>query len=479
MSKEIRVSDRNVRQLGPAGLAGEYLRSFAGAVRKIDAFDDFFEALSELVRDDPYLAGSASLSDYFKSSAELPNFEEIDSEETIVSVSGAAGNAGYLKYQGRRDGAPFGAQDLHLMGAIAGFIAVLTAQANRFRKHGESARVFQYLINQLPLCVVCFGADGDLLVQSKSAKRLLGEDGESLLKGFLAEDALKKEGRIRLHLEVGDCFLFAEGRRLQVDSELSITAFVIHDMSGQREKLMLQLERSAYRAESHGTALTLALLEDRSGAGILYRALKGTEASLQLSVGEIQSIDAYTCACVFPEKSVRSVKYLLRNTLPASLLADSTHASLVSEWESGADDSPAKHLMEKARTDLQPIPELLRPVLLVMDPYAGVIESLEVTASDVSRFQLVEEIEVAVAAIESGRYDGIFFDVDSYSEQALEELQSCAESAGAGFRIYYVSHMQPSMVYAKYGFDVDSAVFQKPFDAVQIHDSLALQFNFA
>ena len=57
--------------------------------------------------------------------------------------------------------------------------------------------------------------------------------------------------------------------------------------------------------------------------------------------------------------------------------------------------------------------------------------------------------------------------------------KACAEAAGAGFRIYYVSHMQPSMVYAKYRFDVKSAVFQKPFDAVQIHDSLSLQFNFA
>ena len=157
----------------------------------------------------------------------LPDFEEVDSTETVVSVTGAAGNAGYLKYEGRRDGEPFGAQDLHLMGAIAGFIAVLTAQADRFRKHGESARVFQFLINQLPLGVVCFGANGDLLVQSKSAKRLLGEDGESLLRGFIEEDALKKSGKIRLHMEVEDNFLFTEGRKLQVDEKLSITAFVL------------------------------------------------------------------------------------------------------------------------------------------------------------------------------------------------------------------------------------------------------------
>lgn len=479
MADDIPVSDRNAVRLSPAGLAGEYLRSFSDAVRHIDEFDDFFDALAGVVQNDSYLAGSAELCDYFKSPAKLPDFEEVDPDETIVSVTGAAGNAGYLKYGGRRDGEPFGAQDLHLMGAIAGFIAVLTAQADRFRKHGESARVFQYLINQLPLGVVCFGADGDLLVQSKSAKRLLGEEGEAILRGFLDEDSFTKTGKAQLHLEVGDTFLFAEGRKLQVDGDLSITAFVLHDMGGQREKLMLQLERSAYRAESRGLALTLALLQDRSSAGDLYRNLKGLESSLQLPAGAVLSIDAYTCACLFPEKSLRSVRYLLRNALPASLRVDTIDASLVSEWLADGDESPAKKLLDKASAELQPIPELLRPALLVMDPYPGVIESLEVTASDISSFSLVEQLEGAVAAIRSGCYDGIFVDVDSYSGEILQEIQACADSAGAGFRIYYVSHMQPSMVYAKYRFDVNSAVFQKPFDAMQIRDSLALQFNFA
>ncbi len=316
MGEDSRTSTRSASRVDPPALASDYLRSFAGALRKVHAFDDFFEALGQVVGEDTYLAGSAELSDYFKSPATEPEFEDLDDSETVVSVTGAAGNAGYLRYRGRRDGEPFGAEDLHLMGAIAGFIAVVTAQADRFRRQGESTRVFQYLINQLPLGVVCYKADGELLIENKVAARLLGDEGALLLKGILNEAELAKKGRIRLHIEAEEKLLFVEGRRLKVDDTLSVTAFVLHDMSGQREKLLLQLERAAFRAESRGSALTVALLEDRSEAGRLYRLLKESAEVIEHSSGVVQSLDAFTCACVFEENRLRSVRYLLRNTFP-------------------------------------------------------------------------------------------------------------------------------------------------------------------
>lgn len=365
------------------------------------------------------------------------------------------------------------------MGAIAGFIAVLTAKAQQFRKKDESLRVFQYLINQLPLGVLCFEAEGDLLVENKLAARLLGTTGSKLLHGVLSDKAFNREGRLRMHLEVEGKLLYAEGRRLEVDTDLSITAFVLHDMSGQREKHLLQLERSVYRAESRGTPLTVALLEDRSEAGRLLGLLQASAASLQLDPGSILALDAYTCACVFSGKRLRSVRYLLQHGCPPALDGESTNGALMAEWTGLDEAAPAQSLIDGARGQMQPLAGLLRPAMLVLDPYPGVFESLDWICGEIARFEQVENPVQAAKRVASGEFDGIFLDIDSYGPGGLHWLSAASEAAGAGFRSFYLSSKQASMVYAKYSLGEGAIVFQKPFDTEKLRESLALHFDFA
>jgi len=478
MAEEFSIFTNPHSQMSAAALAGEYLRSFAGATRLIGEFNAFHEALGHLISSDTYLAGAAEIGDSLQSPAAIPDFDNLDSNETVISVSGAEGNAGYLKYRGRRDGEPFASEDLHLMGAIAGFVSVLTAQAQQFRQKDETARVFQFLLNQLPLGVVCFGAEGDLIVENKLATRLLGRSGADLMRGALSEKALKGEGKVRLHLEVDGQLLYTEGRRLEVDAGLSVTAFVLHDMSGQREKLMLQLERSVYRAESRGAPLTVAVLEDRFEAGRLYRELKASADSLQLDPASIASLDAYSCACIFTDKRLRSARYLLKNGLARSLDRKSVGGALVSQLNH-RDDAPAQALIDAARATMQPLVELLRPAILVLDLYPAVIEALDLIADEISSFQQVGSIEQAVSHMQSGEFDGLFLDVDTFGDGGLDWLHEASAQAGPGFRVFYISHKQPSMIYSSYGLGVDTTVFQKPFDAAKLRETLALQFDFA
>jgi PAS domain-containing protein len=486
MNEEILVSKNGSDSTASAALAGAYLRSFAGATRLIGDFDAFYAALTRLIEEDPYLAGALDISDCLSCSVPMPDFENLDAGETVLSLDTyrseggrTTEHSGYLKYRGRRDGALFSADDLHLMGAIAGFVSVLTAQAEQFRHKEASARVFQYLLNQLPLGVVCFGAKGDLLIENKLANRLLGSIGTDLLARSLLDATSKESGKIRLHFEVEGALIYAEGRSLEVEEGLNVTAFVLHDMSAQRDRLMLQLERSVFRAQSRRLPLTLAVLEDRSQAGRLYRQLKAVADSLQLEASMISALDAYSCACVFQDKRLRSARYLLKCSLPQFLSSEHVFGALLAgEGELGA-ESPGPSLIHQARGTMQALGNVLKPKFMVMDPYSAVFESLELIAGDLITLERTKNSEQAQLRMRSGEYDGIFLDVDTYASEGLEWLQECSSHAGAGFCIYYLSHQQASMVFRNYGIREGAIVFQKPFNAEKLCETLALQFDFA
>lgn len=457
----------------------ETYRRLTRVVEAVSDWDDLIPSLCEVIKSDPHLANTLYLeNDSGNGDTEAVDDPLFQKGKVILPIRGGL-ECGYVSSDGRRDGKPFGADDLHLMGSIAGFVSVLTAQAQQFRKQDEAVRVFQYLINQLPLGVICFGAQGDLLVENKVASRLLSRSGSELIRGALAEKALKDQGQVKLHLEVEGRLLYTEGRRLEVDEGLAVTAFVLHDMSGQREKLMLELERSVYRAESRGVPLTVAIFEDHSQAGLLYRELKACADSLQLDAASISALDAYSCACVFSEKRLRSVRYLLKNCLPKLLARESVVGALVSEWHDLSEDSPGQALIDRAREAMQPLFELLRPCLLVLDPYPAVTEALDLIAGENTSFEQVDDVEQAAAQIRTGQFDGLFLDIDTYGNGSLDWLKEASAQAGAGFQVFCVSHQQPSMVYKNYGIGEEFTVFQKPFDAEKLCETLALQFDFA
>lgn len=479
MPKSRKLTNTRVTQLSrePAALAGEYLRSFASSLSSFGEFDMFLESLKSLVGSDLYLDGSAQLVDPFSGQASVPDFENLEPSETVISVAGQGGSSGYLKYTGRQDLQPFGAEDLHLLGAISGLIASLVQQAHHFRQKSRAEQVLQYLINQLPLGVVCFDLQGQVIVESKLAKRLLGEGGAALVQAELLSRA-NRSGRVQMHFEIEGRFIYSEARSMEVAEGVAITACVLYDLSAYRSKLLVELEKEAYRSESRGVPVSVVVLESRAAAGQIYAKAKASASRLQLDPRHIQPLDAYRCAMIFEGKRLRSVRYLLKQELSGYLDAELLVSVVGYEAKLG-EDSPAEALLNQAIEALRPVGEALRPKLIVMDAYPAVIESLDIILSEDCQLSVETEVEVAAERIRSGEIDGVFFDLDGYSMEVLATLRDAAKEAGGGFKFFYCTCKRRGMLDAAYRFSSKDVILQKPFDAAVVTESVELQFNLA
>ena len=462
----------------PAGLAAAYLRSFAMSLDSFGEFDRFLEELRRLVGKDQYLNGSAQLCDLLSAACEQPDFETLREDEIVIAVSGVEGNSGYLKYAGRADGHPFGAEDLHLMGAISSVVSALVSQAQNFRKKEQASSILQYLINQLPLGVVCFDGGGNLLNENKVAQRLLGEGGSELIQAQLTSAGKVQGERVRLHFEVDGKLIYSEGRSLEVAAGIVIDAYVLYDLSGSREKLLKDLELEAYMSESRGGAVVVALLESRAIAGDIYKKVKAAAADFELEPAKIQPLDAYSCACIFKGKALRSVRYLLKHRLPLQKL-EGLRLSVVAYDSNKSSVEPAQELIATAYSELAQSDSALLPELLVLANYPPVVDALDMIVADECRLRTANSLDEAEALIRSGRVDGLILDVDGYDKAVLIRMQAASDMAGSGFKVFYSSYKQPQMARAEHDLPKGACLLQKPFDAATVVDAVTLQFNLA
>ena len=477
-SKNPKMTDAALASPAPAELAATYLRSVAMSLGSFDEFGDFLDALKQLVGEDRYLKGAAQLCDVFSGESEQPDFESLEQNETVIAVAGANGSSGYLKYAGREDGRPFDAQDLHLMGAISSVVSALVEQAQNFRKKEQAASILRYLLNQLPLGVVCFDAQRGVLVENKLAQRLLGSSGLSLFESQLDRVKRSNGDLVKLHLEVDGQLIYCEGRSLEVSEGVVIDAYVLYDLSESREKLLKDLELEAYMSESRGGAVVVALLESRAVAGEIYREMKTSAEDFGLEPTKVQPLDAYVCACIFRGKDVRSVRYVLRHRLPF-LAQDDLRVALVAYDASAVAVEPARGLVDAASAALAQSEEALLPELLVLEIYPPVVDALEMIVGDECLLRTVDSIDAADALIRSGQIDGLILDLDGFDAEVRERMQSAASSVGSGFKIFYSSYKTPQMVRSAYGLSEGDPLLQKPFDTQEVTDLVRLQFNLA
>ncbi len=456
----------------PRSTPAEVYRRFTRVLEKFSDFDNFRTALSAAVESDPHLSNSLLLDVEVQGGDEFELFEM----RRVVLPLRRDGQSGFLRVDGRRDERPFGAEDLQLMGAMAGFVSALVRQAECFGKKDQAEKILQYLINQLPLGVLCFATDGRLIVENNMAQRLLGGQGTDIIEKELSDKGRFQQGRVQMHFEVEGRLLYSEGRILEVEPGVEVVAYVLYDLSSSREKLMVNLELEAYRGELHGIPVTVALLESRSRPGAIYGLMKEAAPDLQVDAAKIQPLDAYSCVAIFEGKHVRSVRYLLKQSLLAGGATDVAAAVLACR---GGGDSEASALIEDARCRLMAAGESLLPELIVMDAYPAVMEALEMMLSEVCRLRAEISVDAVEQLIRSGKIDGLFFDLDSFGADVLARLRLAAEAVGAGFRFYFCTYKKPSMIDASFEIARDDVVLQKPFDADAVIEVVTLHFDLA
>ncbi|MEM1223228.1 MAG: hypothetical protein AAGH40_10715 [Verrucomicrobiota bacterium] len=461
----------------PASLAAEYLRGITLSLESFSEFEPFLAALKAFISDDRYLKGSAHLARPGKVEASLPDFDSLNENETVIAVTGGAGNSGHLRYSGKATSKSFGVGDLHLMSALAGCVGSLVAQADRFHQNERSHAVLNFLINQLPIGVLCFEPDGQLILENNLAKRMLGSDG---LAEFQTELSLIRtftdEQRVQLHFEINGSLIYAEGRSFDVEEDLNVRAFVLYDMSSSRAKLMSELDRVAYMSESRGANGVFALLESKEAVGAVYRTLKKLGPELELKSNHIQPLDAYSCGCLFSERSLSDIRFLLKVRL-SGISIGGLRVSVVPYQSLPSSDEPGKYWISNARQSLAPAEKAFQPELIVMQDYVPVLESLELILSDECRLRPVKDADEAIRWIKSGLVDGIFVGLDAIDYPDLDLIKSAIRAAGPGFAVFYTTFTRKKMAIRQYDLSLDDKIIEKPFDSDAILEAVALQFD--
>ena len=179
----IQYKENSDASIQTSSALSEVYRRFTQALSAFSDFENFRESLASAIASDSYLANELLL-DCLQSSDADHALTVFEKGSVVVPLKGL-GEANYIRIGGRRDHEPFGAQDIHLMGSIADMISILFLKAKEHQGLKEQAHILQYLINQLPLGVVCFDGGGNLLNENKVAQRLLGEGGSELIQAQL------------------------------------------------------------------------------------------------------------------------------------------------------------------------------------------------------------------------------------------------------------------------------------------------------
>lgn len=463
-------------EITAASLSESY-RRFARAIGSFSDFQGFCHSLTDAVAADPYLRGSFLIEDELnvddESSARV--FEQ---GRVVLPMSGSAAG-GFLRVSGRKDQRPFGAEDLRLMGSMADFVAALYGRAKEQRRVEDKVKVLQFLIDQLPLGVLCFDATGELMSGNLLAWKQLGLAGEpqqpEQCEVLLALKECVNNGA-EAHFEVQGRFLFAARRSFDPGTGV-VSAYVIYDLSNRRSKLLGALEREYYRGKYRDAPVSVALLESKQQAGALYASLKHSELSVELGSDLVQPLDAYLCVCVFPGQTLSQVRRKLGSSLGDIQFEDLKLALFQPEHEESGQSWA--ELLDSACLGLERADLAMRPNLLVLDAYEPIADSLSVLLEDAADVMYCADVGEAVDLIELGGVDCLLFDLDRFGAEALEEVRALLRVTLGSVQLAYSSARSKRMWCADGSLSERDLLIQKPFDAMAVARALKLKFNLA
>jgi hypothetical protein len=459
-----------------ANLAEVY-RRFTKTLSSFSDLNMFAQSLDAALQADPHLASRLLLVDERDDGGANEVFEK---GHVVVPLRGDTPN-GYVQVSQHRDARPFGPGDLQLMGAIAGFVSSLYSQAKVQQKLAHKANILQFLIDQLPLGIVCFDSSGELISGNVMAWSQLnlkeapapGAAGP-VLKALLAGVGIQGEA----HIEIDGRLMFVARRDFEPAGEDRVTAYVIYDLSKRRGRLIDALDREYYKARCLDAGVTVALLQSNMHPGALYGFMKQSAAEINLDKDLVQPLDAYLCACVFPDRCMVSVRALLGELLHSSAFEGDLRVSLVTA-EDASPGSPAGDTIQAATEALQPVAAVLLPQLLVFDLYRPIFETLELMLDGIVGLTYCDSCETVLELMQARHYDGIILEVDSLDSEESTAVRALADDLKGSFKVFYSSYKQPQMARAEYGLPTGACLLQKPFDAAAVVDAVSLQFNLA
>lgn len=458
----------------------ESFRQFSRAMEDFTDFEQFRVSLARTLDQEPHFSKMLLSSGDSAAEDSIKKAEATFKMGNVVIPLRDDAEGSFIRVAGRRDSRPFSAEDLHLMGAIATFVSCLYGQSKKHGRNLLKMRMLQFLIDQLPVGVVCLGPDNKLLARNTKAwqQLALSESADHQNEASVFSHLQKLTNKTNeVHLEVEGRLLFALKREFEDNSAGTVSAYVLYDMDQRRKKLTDSLDREYYRALCNESRVTVCLLEETSMPGAIFAAAKRYSGAWQVAEELIQPLDAYTAACLFVGATQISVRELLRKFVVEEKY-EGLRVSIVGAHGEGG-GAPSKMTLDHAKEQLRPYSEALLPELLIFDPYEPVVETLEVTLEKVCRLYALPDFEEIIPHLRTFLYNGLIVDLDSIKPEQLKALKQ-ELSAYSNIQAFYVATKQRSMIEAVgWPLQKHDILIQKPFNGEEVINVVRKQLNLA
>lgn len=350
----------------------------------------------------------------------------------------------------------FGAEDLHLMAGLADLLSAVLAQALRAQDARRTHGLFRLLLNQAPVGIAAFAADGRRLIANDLAGRWLGEAPPPL-----AELAAGEGG---FHLRASGKLIYGEARRMPPAEGEADWLVVLHDLTPEQVRLLEQMKREVYRALVEGRPLGFALIEGPGpGDGILRRlgTLRGT-----LAEGEIAGpYDAHRVGVVLGGAGSLELRNRLRR-LRACL--GGTERLRLGYAELGRDGRAPEQLLQAALQRHGGYDEILRPALLVHEPHPEVAQTLAMVLGRDFRVVVSGDASRTRALLQEQVFEGLVAELDPKAGPAGTELASQAAAWQPGIRTFLTTvQAAPADPLPE-----NAVVIGKPFDVAALRETV-------
>jgi len=443
----------------------EAFRRFRGAVGALPDPEAFKASLDAAVRRDPAFAAWI-----FEPPAEAEEGARAEltfqKGEVVLPLAEGASES-YLKVRGRRDDEPFAAEDFHLMGATAEFVGSLVDRAEAWRADRRRAAALRLLLDQLPVGVAAFDEGGGLAAGNARGRAMLGVDAT-------ADAAAWREARERLeasvppggegHAAIGGRLLFAVSRDCASDEAGGLRVYALHDLSAQTERLFNWIDRHYFKSRQQALPLALALCRSRDRPGFAMEVFRRSGEAMGVDAGNIQPVDAYTCACVFPEVAPATARRRLRQAAEATGAA--CHAAVVpARNERAGEATPSEQSLAAAEAELAPWAEAVAPRVLVIDAYPSAKDALELILDGACAFARSDRFADLAEQAGEGGWEAVVVDADVWGADAWRREAEALRQTSPEIRLIASTCRPAAEARALKGIAADVPVLEKPFDA--------------
>jgi len=356
-------------------------------------------------------------------------------------------------------GRQFGPEDLHLLAGLADFLSAALAASAQLRTAGQSRELLRFLLNQAPVGIAAYGADRQLLVANELARRWVGE-------APLPFDDFEK-GTGGFHLRAGGKLIYGEARRAGPPAEDSWIV-VLHDLTADQARLLELMRRETYRALAQRGKFGFALVEGADMRQGVLRRLPEVRAALTL--GETGGpYDAHRVGIVFSEVNGLALRARLRKLRH---VFDGVEGLRVGYAELGRNGGTPEALLEAALQAAGPYDETVRPAVLVHDENPAVTDTLALLLG--REFRVVQSSEPGRTRELLGHemFEGFVAELESRTGPDGAELMRLARAQLPGIRPFFLTARHPSPDWSAETGKADAVVFEKPFDAAAVTQTL-------